>query len=95
MEKEEENIALVGKEKVKKGPNQGHGSKGEKKKKEMSKVKCFGCDEFGHYVTQCSKRKKDKKGALVAASTKINHLSAKFEDEFAMFVTLSSDGGGV
>lgn len=49
---EEENIALVSKGKEKKDLNEGHSSKGgEKKNKDLSKVKCFICGEFGHYVT--------------------------------------------
>eukprot|EP00253_Pinus_taeda_P029529 PITA_29529 len=51
--KEEENVALASK-----SPSQGHGEK--KKKKDLSKVKCFRCGEFGHYNTQCPFRKKDK-----------------------------------
>lgn len=54
---EEENIALALKGKAKKGPSQGQGSQGGEKK-DMSKTKCFGCGEFGHYSTQCLKRKK-------------------------------------
>jgi len=52
-EKEEENVALGTK-----GPSQGQGKK--KKKKNLSKVKCFRCGEFGHYSTQCPLKKKDK-----------------------------------
>ena len=38
------------------------GGRGElrKKKKDLSKVKCFRCGELGHYNTQCPLRKKDK-----------------------------------
>lgn len=39
---EEENVVLASKGKATKGPNQGQGSKeGEKKKKDLSKIKCF------------------------------------------------------
>lgn len=62
VDKEDENVALVVKGKAKKGPSQGHNSKGgEKNKKDLLKVKCFRCGVFDHYVTQCPKRKKDKK----------------------------------
>jgi hypothetical protein len=30
----------------------------------MSKVKCFVCKKFGHYVGQCSNRKKKKSGTI-------------------------------
>jgi len=41
-EKEEENMALASK-----GPSQGHREK--KNKNDLSMVKCFRCDELGHY----------------------------------------------
>lgn len=48
---EEENVALVSKGKAKKVPTQGQSLKGgEKKKKDISKVKCFACGEFVHYA---------------------------------------------
>lgn len=51
-EKEEENAALASK-----GPSQGYGKKN--KKKDLSKVKCLMCGEFGHYNTRCPQRKKE------------------------------------
>ena len=68
-EKEEGNVALTSK-----GPSQGHGEK----KKDLSKVKCFRCDEFGHYSTQCLQRKKDKqeKQDQTTMSVEIDMLSS-------------------
>ena len=48
-------MSLAEKRKKKKSKK---GSKGETKqhdgkKKDMSKVKCFACQKFGHYVEQC------------------------------------------
>lgn len=79
--KEEENVALVSK-----GPSQGQGK--QKKKKDLSKVKCFKRDEFGLYITQCPLRKKDKqeKHDQQAGSVEIDKLSSRLEEEFAMFV---------
>lgn len=58
VEEEEEDIALVNKGKAEKAPSQGQGSKGgEKKKKDLSKIKCFRCGEFGHYNTRCPYKK--------------------------------------
>lgn len=59
---EQENVALVGK-----GQENGSitrpCSKGEQKKKDLSKVKCFGSDQHGHSVSQFPDLKKGyKKG---------------------------------
>lgn len=93
MEKEEKNVALVGKGKAKKIPSQGQDSNGEKKKKVMSKVKSFECGEFHHYITKCLKRKKEKKGKQVATSVEIDELTSILE-EFTLTSMLSPNGGG-
>ena len=59
--KEQENVALVGEGKTKKGSSKGSGPKVEKKKKDPSEVKCYGRHEFGHYVSDCHHRKKKGK----------------------------------
>ena len=60
---EEDTVALVAKGKkkiVKKGPKEGKSKKkgGEQQQRDMSKVKCFSCHKFGHYVVQCPNKKK-------------------------------------
>ena len=61
---DEENLALVGQAKKGKGKakqNQSEGASSRtKKEKDMSKVKCFACHKFGHYVGQCPNKKKGK-----------------------------------
>jgi len=58
---EEENVSLAGKRRPKKGSSNGLTSKGEKKKKYLSKIKCYICHQPGHYVIQCPNKKKGEK----------------------------------
>ena len=85
---EQENVALAGKGKAKKGSSKGSNSQSEKKKKDLSKVKCFGCHKFGHYVSDCPERKKGKK--QVAASASAEELSNRMEDEFTLIAFMVS-----
>lgn len=82
--KEEDNVAITSK-----GPSEGQGEQ-RKKKKDLSKVKCFRCDELDHYSTQCPLRKKDKeeKQDQQAASIKIDKLFSRLEEDFAMFADI-------
>ena len=83
MVKEEENVALTSK-----GPSQGHGE--QRKKKDLSKVKCFRCGELNNYSTQCPLKKKGKeeKQDQQAASAEIDRLSSRLEEDFAMFIDI-------
>ena len=56
-EVEQENVYLEGEGKAKKGSS----SQSEKKKKYLSKVNCFGCHKYGHYVSDFQEWKKEKK----------------------------------
>ena len=85
---EQENVALAGKGKAKKGSSKGTNSQSEKKKKDLSKVMCFGCHEYGHYVSDCPERKKAKK--QVAASASAEDLSTRMEDGFALIACMVS-----
>ena len=80
-EVEQENVVLVGKGKEKKGSSKGSNSQSEKKKKDLSKVKFFGCHEYGQYVNDFLERKKAKKQETT--STSAEELSSRMEDEFA------------
>ena len=52
---DEENVALTakGKKKFKKGHKKGGAQQQEGQKKDLSTVKCFACQKFGHYAGQC------------------------------------------
>ena len=58
-----------------------------RRKKDVSKIKCFRCVEMGHYATLCSLRKRDKdeKNDPKAAP-------AKIEEEFAMIAMIPPGG---
>ena len=69
----EENVALLIK---------GKGKGGKKREKDLSKVRCYNCNKFGHYASQCPKKKdEDKEGAT---SAKVLDFVAKFEKEFSL-----------
>lgn len=76
----EEDVALTSK-----GQQKQH-----RRKKDISKIKCFKCVEMGHYSTQCPLRKRDKeeKHDQQAASADIDRLSSRLEEEFAMIVEM-------
>lgn len=56
----------------------------------MSKFKCFRCGELGHYNTECPLRKKDKEENQdqQAASSKINRLYSRIEEDFTVFADI-------
>ena len=68
------------KENSKKGPKQGGAKQHGRQKKDLSKVKCFACHGFGHYVGQSSNEKKKKKETV--ALVEIDEYAARFEREF-------------
>jgi len=81
--KEEENVTLA-----LKGPSQGQGE--QRRKKDLSKVKCFRCGELDHFNTQCPLRKKDKEEQWdqQATSTEIDRLSSRLEEDFSIFADI-------
>ena len=82
---EEENVALATKgnkkKKFKKGSNGGTKQQ-DGEKKDMSKVKCFACQKFGHYAGQCPNKKKKKQQTTTSAE--IDGYAARFERVFSL-----------
>jgi hypothetical protein len=50
----------------------------QRKKKDLSKVKCFACHEHGHYASQCPQRKKGG-GKQHASSTKVDEVADRLQ----------------
>jgi hypothetical protein len=84
---DEENVALVSNntEKFKTAPKGENKPKGEGKK-DMSKVKCFACHNFGQYLGQCPNKRKKQ----TSTSAKVEDLSAKFDKDFSLLVCIST-----
>jgi hypothetical protein len=61
--------------------------------KYLSKVRCYTCNQFGHYASQCLNKKKGGKGKqdeMAASNTyEEEELDKKFKDEFLLVSHLS------
>jgi hypothetical protein len=84
---EEDNVALATtrKKKFKRGSKGGQKPKGEGKK-DMRKLKCFSCHQFGNYAGQCLNKKKKQ----ATTSAEVEEFSTKFDKEVSLTVCLSS-----
>ena len=83
-QRSEENVALLIK---------GKGKGGKKREKDLNKSRCYNCNKFGHYASQCPKKKdEDKEGAT---STKVQEYAAQFEKEFSLASVETSIGSSV
>ncbi len=81
-------LMVKGKKNSKKGSKGGKNLVGEKKR-DMSKVRCFTCNKFRHYVVICPHGKKNKmKKSQTVASEKVEYFSTQFEREFSLVVCL-------
>jgi hypothetical protein len=64
----------------------GSGAEGSR---DMGKVKYFACHKTGHYANQCPKKKEAK--VATTSSTEMDAFAEKFEDEFSLVASLSSN----
>ena len=69
-------IAAKGKQKFKRG----------EQKKDLSKVKCFAINEYGHYAGQCphKKKNKEKRDEQVPVAEEVDEFTNRFEREFSL-----------
>jgi hypothetical protein len=85
-DKDDENVALTTKGKGKKKGNSG---------RDLSKVRCYCCNQLGHLASQCPERKKKRKeqeGPDTTTTTTMEDFSSKFDMEFSLVTLVSSVG---
>jgi hypothetical protein len=78
-----------GKKKTKKGQKGGakqQQQRGGEQQRDMSEVKCFACNQLGHYAGQCPNRKKKKKQGGTAATTKEDEFASQFERDCSLII---------
>ena len=88
---DEEDCALVSKEKKGKGNKFHSKSESKGKRLDMSKVKCFQYHEHGHLTTNCPQNKKNKKDATAAAG---QTLASQFYLEISLITCMVSSALG-
>ena len=69
-------------------------AKTNKKKKGISRIRCYHCGQMGHYASKCPKKKnvKEKTERDMAATAAVEDFAAKFEQEFSLVSIDSSVG---
>jgi hypothetical protein len=83
---DDENVSLATKRK-KKGSS----------KRDLSKVRCYCCNQLRHLTSHCLERKKNKKEPEVPKTTAIvtmEDFSSKFDREFSLVTLASNVGSG-
>jgi hypothetical protein len=82
----EEDFDLVAKARKEKGNKFHSKSESKCKKLDLSKVKCFHCQEHGHLASNCPKKKKNKKVVGAAAGESLN---LQFELDFSLIACMA------
>lgn len=91
----EENVALATKGKKgksMKGPTGGGKAFGKGKGKDLRKVKCWHCQEMGHYAITCLKKKRKGKDQFVATSAEMGEFASRFDQEMALVARQDTGG---
>ena len=57
-------------------------TKANKKKKDISQVRCYQCGQMGHYPSKCPEKKKEKTNIDMSSSTIVEYYAVKFEQYF-------------
>ena len=60
------------------------GKQEKRKKKDLSKIKCFHCGEMGHYVTQCPRKKSKEESFEIKATPTQAEKELLTDDDCAM-----------
>ena len=65
-----------------------------KKKKDIRQIRCYHCDQMGHYSSKCPEKKnvKEKTERDMAAIAVAEDYATKFEQEFSLVSIDSSVG---
>jgi hypothetical protein len=82
----DENVALTAKNKKK-------GSSG----RDLSKVRCYYCNQLGHLASHCRERKKKKKeleGHETTATIAMEDFASKYDTKFSLVTLVSSVNSG-
>jgi hypothetical protein len=82
----DENVALTAKSKKKRSYE-----------RDLSKVRCYCCNQLGHLASHCLERKKKKKKPnepKTAATAAMEDFASKYDMEFSLVTLVSSVGSG-
>jgi hypothetical protein len=79
----EDNVVLAAKSKKK-------GNSG----RDLSKVRCYCCNQLGHLASQCPEKRKEQEGLEIAATTTMEDFSSKFDKEFSLVALVSNVSSG-